>query len=196
MSQISWAEKERIKNIASSLTLEQFEHYDVTEFDGRALKRFIYNFYKTHPEEIRWNLSSWNVSNVEYMGEMFCDCHSLKTLDLSNWNVSKVKYMGNMFQNCSSLKTLNLSNWIVPTSTRMDSMFDGCPLLVPGNNKPVILQNHPVDIAGRFQEEKAQQNAIIQKQTEEIEHLRQLLSAKDEEITALKQLLISLAGQL
>ena len=51
------------------------------------------------------DLSNWNVSNVENMGNMFDECINFNS-DLSKWDVSNVKYMSCMFGNCQSLKKI------------------------------------------------------------------------------------------
>jgi len=38
------------------------------------------------------------------MGNMFCECQSLKKLDLSNFDISNVKDMDYMFYGCTNLK--------------------------------------------------------------------------------------------
>ena len=42
---------------------------------------------------------------------MFCDCYSLKNLNLSNFNTQNVTNMIGMFNYYYSLKNLNLSNF-------------------------------------------------------------------------------------
>ena len=43
------------------------------------------------------------------MGWMFCDCSSLKSIDLSSFNTNNVTDMSHMFDGCSNLKSINLS---------------------------------------------------------------------------------------
>ena len=45
------------------------------------------------------------------MSEMFCECSSLKELNLNNFNTINVTNMEGMFYGCSSLKELNLNNF-------------------------------------------------------------------------------------
>ena len=69
---------------------------------------------------------NFNTSNVTNMGFMFCDCHSLTSIDLSSFNTSNVTDMQLMFECCSSLTSLNLSNFNTSNVTNMASMFYGC----------------------------------------------------------------------
>ena len=43
------------------------------------------------------------------MSFMFCDCSSLKKLNIDNFNTNNVIDMSYMFSGCSSLKELNLN---------------------------------------------------------------------------------------
>ena len=60
------------------------------------------------------------------MGYMFCECSSLKELNISNFNTINVTNMGYMFCECYSLKELNLSNFNTNNVINMESMFFGC----------------------------------------------------------------------
>lgn len=55
------------------------------------------------------DISKWNVSNVEDMRRVFCDCKNLKC-DVSKWNVLKVKSFANMFYVCHNFDC-DLSEW-------------------------------------------------------------------------------------
>ena len=57
---------------------------------------------------------------------MFYKCNSLKSIDVSNWNVSNVEYMWDMFRGCSSLKNIDVSKWDVGNVINMRGMFNGC----------------------------------------------------------------------
>ena len=70
-----------------------------------------------------------HTENVTDMQSMFCDCHSLISLDLSNFNTANVTYMGYMFRDCSSLTSLDLSNFNTANVTDMNWMFYDCKSL-------------------------------------------------------------------
>jgi surface protein len=71
------------------------------------------------------DVSSWNVSNVKDMSNMFSGTSSLTNLDVSSWNVSNVKDMSNMFSGTSSLTNLDVSSWNVSNVKDMSNMFSG-----------------------------------------------------------------------
>ena len=50
------------------------------------------------------NISSWNVTNVKNMSNMFENDTNLLNLDLSNWNTKNLEDISFMFKNCVSLK--------------------------------------------------------------------------------------------
>ncbi|KRO00857.1 BspA family leucine-rich repeat surface protein [Companilactobacillus kimchiensis] len=68
------------------------------------------------------HIENLDVSNVENMDNMFASDGSLKTVDLSSWNVSKVNSMANLFAN-TGLTSVNVGSWDVSKVTRMDNMF-------------------------------------------------------------------------
>ena len=79
------------------------------------------------------NISNFNTSNVEEMGNIFYGCSSLTSINLSNFDTSKVNYMNQMFKECSSLSSLNISNFNTSQVYNMYSMFSGCSLLTSLN---------------------------------------------------------------
>ena len=50
-------------------------------------------------------------NNLTNMSHMFCDCSSLKELNLSSFNTNQVTDMSSMFWGCFSLEELNLSSF-------------------------------------------------------------------------------------
>ena len=93
-----------IETIAKGLTLEQFESYDLSNFDHDQLKRFIYNSHSSHRDEIIWNLNKWDISKILDMSGMFEDCQSLESLDVSRWDIGSVTDISHMFDGCESLE--------------------------------------------------------------------------------------------
>lgn len=79
------------------------------------------------------NLSNWNTSSVEDMRAMFSGCWSLQNIDLSSFDTSMMGNYSRMFEYCSSLKTLDLSNFNTrpkySTECTMEFMFYGCSSL-------------------------------------------------------------------
>ena len=68
----------------------------------------------------------FNTENVTNMRYMFCDCRSLKSLDLTNFNTENVTDMYYMFHNCTSLESLDLTNFNTVKVTNMKGMFSSC----------------------------------------------------------------------
>ena len=71
-------------------------------------------------------IENLNTENVTNMSDMFCDCRSLKTLNVSNFDTQNVTDMSYMFVRCYALTTLNVSNFDTKNVTDMSSMFCDC----------------------------------------------------------------------
>ena len=69
------------------------------------------------------DISSWDVSNVCCMDNMFRDVTSFNQ-DISNWDVSNVAWMNNMFINAPDFNQ-DIGNWDVSNVTKMEGMFNG-----------------------------------------------------------------------
>lgn len=70
-----------------------------------------------------------DTSLVTNMSGMFCECYSLKHIDLSVLDTSKVTDMSSMFGYCRSLASLDVSPLDTSNVTDMSYMFDGCASL-------------------------------------------------------------------
>jgi surface protein len=68
------------------------------------------------------DISSWDVSNVANMNNMFSDINSSFNQPLGNWDVSSVTDMGGMFDNASAFNQ-PIGNWNVSNVTDMADMF-------------------------------------------------------------------------
>ena len=79
-------------------------------------------------------LENLNTANVTNMNSMFNRCKRLETLDLSTFDVSKVEYASYMFRGCESLTTIYCDNdWSTSTvMTQSYGMFQDCTSLVGG----------------------------------------------------------------
>ena len=69
------------------------------------------------------NISSWDVSNVTDMHNMFNGAYSFNQ-DLNSWDVSKVTNMIGMFYNASDFNG-DIGSWDVSKVTDMTNMFNG-----------------------------------------------------------------------
>ena len=84
-------------------------------------------FYNCQALETVEGLENLNTSNVQYAYSMFVNCVSLKVLDLSSWDMSKVTDIAEMFYNCSALTTIYCSGaWKCEAS---NDMFTNCDAL-------------------------------------------------------------------
>ena len=80
-------------------------------------------------------ITSWNVSSVTLMGQMFYQRSTFNNGSLTNdqlhpltsWDVSKVTDMSYMFGNCSAFNQ-DISSWNVSNVTTMYAMFARCSL--------------------------------------------------------------------
>ena len=89
---------------------------------------FTYNIFN----ELVFDVSEWDVSNVKDMKSMFSRCIKFNC-DLSNWDVHNVEDMCDMFYNCEKFEGKGLEKWNVSNVKYMNYIFDGCTSL---KNKP------------------------------------------------------------
>ena len=75
------------------------------------------------------DLSDWDVSNVKTMEEMFNKCRNFTGKGLENWDVSNVKNMSSMFSECESFEGKSIENWDVSNVENISYMFDYCTSL-------------------------------------------------------------------
>ncbi|WP_405383143.1 BspA family leucine-rich repeat surface protein [Maribacter sp. LLG6340-A2] len=68
------------------------------------------------------DISNWNVSNVNYMSELFKN-NTKFNQDISAWDVSKVNDMYGMFQGATDFNQ-NIGNWDVSSVTTMSYLFN------------------------------------------------------------------------
>jgi len=71
------------------------------------------------------NLSGWDVSNVEFMGEMFKKCTNFTGKGLEDWKPIKCKDMNYMFYYCKKFNC-DLSGWDISNVENMSHMFVDC----------------------------------------------------------------------
>ena len=84
--------------------------------------RSWFNFF-TNLTEIK-NIENLYTDQCTDMYFMFCDCKSLKEINLKYFETSNVTDMRAMFSNCSSLKYLNLTSFDINKSKDCDYMMD------------------------------------------------------------------------
>lgn len=101
----------------TSLVITGLENWDVSS--AKTLNGMFHNVRNT-----TYDVSKWDVSNVESFGQMFeQNPYVTNIYGLENWNTSTGKAFYSMFSGCPKLKELNLSsfdtrnaneNWIDP----------------------------------------------------------------------------------
>ena len=118
--------EELIENIKECFDIKI---YNLNCIDTSKITDMSYVF-KLIPEshDINFDVSNWDVSNVEYMQHMFYECIKFNC-DLNNWNVSNVKNMGDMFYNCLDFEGNGLENWDVSNLISKEKIFLQCKLL-------------------------------------------------------------------
>lgn len=79
-------------------------------------------------EDLSYEVSHLDTSNMEKMNYMFSYCNGLTELDVSNFNTSNVTEMTNMFEYCTA-SSINVSGFDTSNVLMMDSMFLACPNL-------------------------------------------------------------------
>lgn len=88
-----------------NLILHGIEHWDMSS--AKTTNAMLHGTPATF-----YDLSKWDVSNVENMGQMFENCYNLVSIKgLEKWNTSNCKSFSEMFARCFSLKELDLSNF-------------------------------------------------------------------------------------
>ena len=74
-----------------------------------------------------------NISEVEFMSFMFCNCTALTSLDLTSFAIASngkvTKVMNQMFEGCSSLTELDLSTFVMESVRGTIEMFKNCSSL-------------------------------------------------------------------
>lgn len=84
------------------------------------------------------DLSSFNLSEVNYISSMFRDCVSLTVLDLSNFDTFMVKHMDLVFFGCKALTTIYISDkWNIDKVKLSDEMFGICYSLPNFNEEKI-----------------------------------------------------------
>ena len=75
-------------------------------------KRELLNEIRTRLERGQTNLNDIDTSKITDMSDLFYDFNQIQDIDISGWDVSQVENMGNMFINCRKFNC-DLSKWDV-----------------------------------------------------------------------------------
>ena len=88
--------KKELKDIILKRIKEEGNEVDLNDIDVSKIKDMS-NLFKDM--NFNGDISSWDVSNVTSMAQMFYCCEKFNQ-DISNWDVSHVKTNRNIFYNC------------------------------------------------------------------------------------------------
>ena len=98
-------------------------NFDVSRWDVSNVETMVGIFFNC--KKFNCNLSNWNLSNVKKAAYMFYNCEEFNQ-DLSNWDVSNIKDMSHMFGNCKKFEGKGLDKWNISNVEYMIRMFIGC----------------------------------------------------------------------
>ena len=82
--------------------------FDVSNWDVSNVTDMAYMFMNC--KKFNGDLSGWDVSNVTSMPGMFGGCESFEGNGIENWNISNVEFIEEMFAICLKLN-IDFSNW-------------------------------------------------------------------------------------
>ena len=115
--------KEELKDIISKRIKDGGNKVNLNDIDTSKITDMSNLFEKT---KFNGDISNWNVSNVNDMGEMFWGCKNFNS-DISNWNVSNVTNMNDMFDGCVIFNK-DISAWDVSNVKNTNKTFLACPI--------------------------------------------------------------------
>ena len=121
-------------NTSSAVTLNGtfygagVEALDLSKWDVSHVESF-YQLFENASELKSVNMTGWNTSNVLDMSYMF-NRAGVTSLDLSSFNTSKVQRMGDMFSSTKSLTSVNISTFDTSNVWDMEGMFWGTNIKV------------------------------------------------------------------
>lgn len=106
-----------IKSATSVIIEESFKNYAVPTCE------FMFNEFNNLKSIT--GLEYLNTTNVKSMGQMFCSCRALTSLDITHLKTNTVTDMYCMFYNCG-VSSLDLSNFNTENVTDMTRLFEMC----------------------------------------------------------------------
>ena len=70
----------------------------------------------------------WNVSEFDYISNVFKFCEKLKYIDISKWqlNTGKEQHIDGLFLNCKELEKVNVSNLVTKSFEATTNIFRNC----------------------------------------------------------------------
>ena len=119
------SKEELIKNIQELINNKIYDFNCIDTSLISDMSKLFYNKIFNNINNINFDVSGWDVSNVTNMSEMFNSCYNFDC-DLSSWDVSNVENMEGMFNNCHNFTGKGLENWDVSKVEISSFMFIGC----------------------------------------------------------------------
>ena len=113
--------RDELKELVDKLIGERGNDADLNDIDTSAITVMSGLF---HTSNFKGDISNWDVSNVQYMDNMFFGCKEFNG-NICHWNVSNVTSMNGMFASCSKFNC-DISNWDVSNVTDMGGLFCRC----------------------------------------------------------------------
>ncbi len=111
--------EELLKKIEAKENVSKVDTSEIKDMKEMFCVDFVYDIYRGR--NFNQPLNDWDVSNVEYMDNMFNGAESFNQ-PLNNWDVSKVKNMYGMFS-CAKSFNQPLNDWDVSNVEEMSYMF-------------------------------------------------------------------------
>ena len=112
---------EELKKLVKQLIKERGTDANLNDIDVSKMKT-LSNIFSGEESDFNGDISQWDVSNIEYMEELFNDCKF--DGDISQWNVSNVKSMFGMFAYSEFTgKNGDIGKWDVSKVKDMQEMF-------------------------------------------------------------------------
>lgn len=113
-----------LQKLCRDLIKERGGNANLNDIDTSNIK-YMLRVFMGQPLGPDFDVSQWDVSNVESMSAMFKNCGQFNC-DLSNWDVSNVKKMRSMFEDCEEFQGIGLDKWNVRDDCDTRWMFNGC----------------------------------------------------------------------
>lgn len=103
----------------------KFKYIDISNWDVSKVENMSYMFCQCDNLKSVGDISNWNILNVEKTYAMFLLCKNLISIgDLSKWKILKVEDMRYMFSECRNIKSVgDLNKWDVSNVEHMKHMF-------------------------------------------------------------------------
>ena len=126
MNKLQYYIQEKLKINSKSKVEKQEYKYHPSDF--WELKKIINNRIKEENDDIDFN--DIDISNIDDLEGAFAYKNKLTKIDISTWDVSRVKSMMEMFTGCKNLESIgDISDWKIESLTNITGMFYGCSKL-------------------------------------------------------------------